>query len=218
MKLSTQVFASLIAALATLTQYAIANDQTPSQKPTKVEATVIARTKATSPDPIFKKVIPIIQRELPPDMVMRLPNSVPHVYKDESNNGRGTKVYANNSDYSADIDGGTYIVRLSRTTDCNATSCGVGYISASRNKPNIWDSQSGSESKDKEESIQIKPGLSGYYFYARAGSAGFRHNIYWQQDGVYFRLNFRGFEKEEVRQMATSMALGSVIRTSAQTK
>jgi hypothetical protein len=173
---------------------------------------------STSPDPIFKDIIPKIRRELPRDMVMRLPASIPNVYKEALNNGQGTQIYANNAEYSSDMDGGSYIVRLSRTPDCNATSCGVGSIYASRNKPSIRDSDSGNESKDKEESIQIKPGLSGYYFYARAGSAGYRHNIYWKQNGVYFHLNFRGFEKEEVRQMATSMSLGSVIRPSTQTK
>jgi hypothetical protein len=212
MKSSIHIFASLVAALATLSQAAIANSQAPSQKSTTIESTVIARTKATSPDPIFKDIIPIIRRELPHDMVMRLPASIPNVYKEALNNSQGTQVYANDSNYSAEVNGGSYIVRLSRTPDCRVTACGVGYISASRNKPNIHDSDSGIESKDKEESIQIKPGLSGYYFYARAGSAGHRHNIYWQQNGVYFHLNFRGFEKEEVGQMATSMSLGSIIR------
>jgi hypothetical protein len=218
-KTTVQLSASLVSVLAIFSQSVIAvtNSQAPSLKLTKIEATVIARTKATSPDPIFKDIIPKIRRELPHDMVMRLPVSVPKVYKEALNNSQGTQVYANDSDYSAEVNGGSYIVRLSRTPECRVTACGVGYISASRNKPSIHDSDSGIESKDKEESIQIKPGLSGYYFYARAGSAGHRHNIYWQQNGVYFHLNFRGFEKEEVRQMAASMAAGNLIRSSIAT-
>jgi hypothetical protein len=167
---------------------------------------IIPSAAVASPAPLFKNIIPNIRRELPKSMVMRLPSFVPNVYKGISDyNGNGTKVYATGSKNSPGAEGG-YNVYLSRTPDCNATSCGVGYISVSRNKPSIRDSQSGHENVEYEKSITIKPGLSGYYFYARAGSAGERHNIYWKQNGLYFLLNFRGFEKEEVKRMATSMA------------
>jgi hypothetical protein len=165
-----------------------------------------------TPDPLFKNIISDIRRELPKDMVMRLPSLVPNVYKEVgAYNGNGTKVYVTGSKYSPGVEGG-YTVYLSRTPDCSTTSCGVGYISVSRNKPSIRDSQTDHESKDHEKSITIKSGLPGYYFYARAGSAGYRHNVYWKQNDMYFHLNFRGFEKEEVRKMAASMAKEKAIR------
>jgi hypothetical protein len=166
------------------------------------------------PDSIFQHVIPAIRRELPKGMVMRLPSHVPYVYKEERfYNGYGTKVYVSNSGYASDGDsGGRYFIALSRTPNCNVTACGVGIISAQRNKPIITDSNTGVESTSKEKRIMIKPGLSGYYFYARAGSAGERHHIYWQQNGLHFHLNFRGYTREEIKRMAASMAKEKVIR------
>lgn len=165
-----------------------------------------------APDPLFKAIIPSVRRELPQDMVVRLPKLVRNVYKEDSSyQGKGTKVYATSSQYRPDIDRGSYIIMLSRTPDCNTTSCGVGYIAVQRDKPSIHDSSSGAESKDKENVISIRSGLNGYYFYARAGSAGERHNVYWQQNGLYFHLNFRGYTKDEVIKMANSMSTEKAI-------
>jgi hypothetical protein len=46
------------------------------------------------------------------------------------------------------------------------------------------------------------------------GSGGYHHHVYWKQDNLFFEIEARGFEKEEIIKMANSMSIGQVIRAS----
>jgi hypothetical protein len=158
----------------------------------------------TQIDPIFSPLIPKFRIHLSEDMVVRLPSYVPRVYK--KGKDRGQKVYAYESiPYLAEIP--IFITVLTTKPNCTTNDCSdIGYIKADRRKPAILDSKIENKSKEQEQSIQIKSGLSGYYLRANNASGEDVHNVYWKQEGIWFQINVTGFKKDEVLAMARSMA------------
>jgi hypothetical protein len=183
-----------------------------SQKP-KVQKSFL------TPDPIFNSVIPSIRSGLPKDMVMRLPSSVPKAYS----TGESVQLYADPL-YAAScqrkpkfeiINNCYYAISLRNHSTCNSTGCIIGDINVGYKKPIFYDSDTGTENKDKETAINIRSGLRGYYVFSRHGSSGHHHHIYWKQDNLFFEIDVRdSLKKDEVIKMANSMSIGQVIRSS----
>ncbi|WP_143855531.1 hypothetical protein [Nostoc sp. 'Peltigera membranacea cyanobiont' 232] len=58
--------------------------------------------------------------------------------------------------------------------------------------------------------INLKSGIQGFYFYARAG---YRHHVFWKQNGLFFEVQSRALSKQQVINMAISMVQESPIRS-----
>jgi hypothetical protein len=52
-----------------------------------------------------------------------------------------------------------------------------------------------------------------YYFYARSGSAGYRHHVFWKQNGLFFEVQSRALSKQQVINMAISMSKETPIKS-----
>lgn len=151
-----------------------------------------------APAPLFRPVIQSIRNQLPKDMVMRLPSQVPP--------SDGINTYAVVREYR----GGLFAVNLASRPDCDVTACNMGNIFVSRKIP--IDKNSGLyESQRSAKQFNLQPGVKGYYYYARSGSAGYRHHVFWKQNGLYFEVESRALSKQQVINMAISMTKESPI-------
>ena len=56
------------------------------------------------------------------------------------------------------------------------------------------------------EQISIKPKINGIYLTALHGTNGFYEHVFWQQDGLFFHVQSRVHSKQEVIDIARSMA------------
>lgn len=90
----------------------------------------------------------------------------------------------------------------------------MGNIFVMRNNPMKNKYEDGlSESRRNSQSINLQRGIKGFYFYARSGSAGYRHHVLWKQNGLYFEIESRTLSKQQVINMGISMAKESPIRS-----
>jgi len=159
------------------------------------------------PAPIFQPILQDIRNQLPLNMVIRLPDYLPEVTTE------GIKIYAQVRQYSEGYEGGYTGVDFAAHPDCTTTSCGLGHIFVSREEPYQHENNEISENYHQAKPINLKQGVKGYYFYARGGSSGYRHHVIWKQNGLFFEVDFRGLSKEQVIDIAKSMAKESPIRS-----
>lgn len=81
----------------------------------------------------------------------------------------------------------------------------MGNIFVSRGNP-LNDNDSLLENRRQAKPINLTAGIRGFYFYARSGSAGYRHHVFWKQNGLFFEVESRALSKQQVINMAISMA------------
>lgn len=160
----------------------------------------VAQSAIASPASIFQPTLQDIRAQLPKGMVMRLPAFVPQ---------SGTTTYAKVAGYFPEQ--GLFRVDLASEPDCDATACNMGNIFVSRRGNSLGgnDGLPGSHAKP----IALKPGVRGFYSYYRSGSAGYRHHVSWKQDGLFFEIESRNLSKQQVVNMAISMAKEPPIRS-----
>ncbi|AVH74422.1 hypothetical protein [Nostoc sp. 'Lobaria pulmonaria (5183) cyanobiont'] len=159
-----------------------------------------------APAPLFRPVLKDIRSQLPKDMVIRLPAFVPNA------DIKGVNTYAIVRGYQSEYGGGFFAVDFASVPDCSATFCNMGNIFVMRDNPK--DENSGlSEDYRNAKPINLKSGIRGFYFYARSGSAGYRHHVFWKQNGLFFEVQSRALSKQQVINMAISMVQESTIKS-----
>ncbi|MCW5312957.1 hypothetical protein GTQ43_03555 [Nostoc sp. KVJ3] len=151
------------------------------------------------PAPLFKPILKDIPNQLPRDMVIRLPSSVPEAGIE------GVNTYAIVRGYQNEYQGGMFGVDFASRNDCSVTACNMGNIFVSRGNP-LNENDSLLENRRQAKPINLKAGIRGFYFYARSGSAGYRHHVFWEQNGLFFEVESRALSKQQVINMAISMA------------
>jgi hypothetical protein len=156
------------------------------------------------PAPMFRPILRDIQNQIPKGMVMRLPASIPN---------NGMKLYPivprEKSDFLGDD---AFVIGLASTPNCDATACNIGNLAVSR-RNHSYSSELLQESRQNGEPITLKKGIRGFYFYKRAGSAGYRWEVVWEQNGMVFEVDFRRMSRKQVIDVAISMANESPIRS-----
>jgi hypothetical protein len=159
-----------------------------------------AQSAIAVPASIFQPILQDIRTQLPKGMVMRLPANVPDV---------GATTYAGVSGYFPEQ--GFFRIDLTSEPDCDATACNMGNIFVFRRGNSLGENDGLPDSRTKL--ITLKPGVRGFYSYYRSGSAGYRHHVFWKQDGLFFEVESRAMSKQQVINMAISMATEPPIRS-----
>lgn len=154
------------------------------------------------PAPIFRPFIRNIQDQLPRDMVMRLPASIPYrSLPASSNNTLYPYLYSKNGELG---------ITLYYSPGCRANPCFAGEFIVSK----LDEHKSKLEAIAKWScanavSVNIKPGIKGVYTNIRCGGTGDgSQTIFWKQNGLTFSAQLRAADniKQELLEIATSMA------------
>lgn len=159
-----------------------------------------AQSAIAVPASIFQPILQDIRTQLPRGMVMRLPAFVPEVE---------ITTYAVVAGYFSDQ--GFFRVDLASRPDCGVTACNMGNIFVFRQRNPLDENDGLQDSHTK--AITLKPGIRGFYSYYRSGSAGYRHHVSWKQDNLFFEVESRAMSKQQVIDMAISMATEPPIRS-----
>ncbi|MEG4202704.1 hypothetical protein QUA20_02055 [Microcoleus sp. Pol7_A1] len=154
------------------------------------------------PAPIFRPLLRDIQAQLPRDMVMRLPTSIPY---------RSLPASSNNTLYPyLSSRGGELSIQLYYFPRCRANSCFAGEFSASNSDTRMAELEKQAKWPCANAvSVNIKPGIKGVYTNIRCGGSGDgSQTIFWKQNGLTFSAQLRAAAniKQELLEIATSMA------------
>jgi hypothetical protein len=159
-----------------------------------------AQTATAEPASIFRPLIRDIQTQLPRGMVMRLPAVIP-------NPPSGIPGYRPAIIPSNDREGGYFAIVLV-TSNCPETRlvavCDTGRIVVERRDSNT--NQRLRENQQQGSSISLKTGVRGFYRSYIQPTRGQMHEIVWEQDGMIFMVMSRSMSREQVINVAISMA------------
>ncbi|MEG4087943.1 hypothetical protein [Microcoleus sp. Pol12B4] len=155
------------------------------------------------PAPIFRPFIRDIQTQLPRNMVMRLPASIPYRSLPPAN--------SNNTLYSyLSSRGGELSIQLYYRPGCRANACFAGEFSASNSDTRMAELEKQAKWPCANAvSVNIKSGIQGVYTNIRCGGSGDgSQTIFWKQNGLTFSAQLRAAAniKQELLDVATSMA------------
>jgi len=157
---------------------------------------------SAEPASIFRPFIRDIQTQLPRDMVMRLPASIPY---------RSLPAISNNTLYPYFYSkNGELGITLYYSPGCRANSCFAGEFIVSK----LDEHKSKLEAIAKWScanavSVNIKPGIKGVYTNIRCrGTGDGSQTIFWKQNGLTFSATLRAADniKQELLEVAASMA------------
>jgi hypothetical protein len=155
------------------------------------------------PASIFRPLLRDIQAQLPRDMVMRLPASIPYrsLPPANSNNTLYPYLYSKNGELG---------ITLYYFPGCRANSCFAGEFSASNSDTRMAELEKQAKWPCANAvSVNIKPGIKGVYTNIRCGGSGDgSQTIFWKQNGLTFSAQLRAADniKQEMLEIATSMA------------
>jgi hypothetical protein len=160
---------------------------------------------AARPAEIFEPYLPQIQQSLPPGHVMRLPSQV----------RLGSSVVVDPQELIVRVfparQPATMTVSLF-ACETGAYPCLVGSFSSMRaNDPTAQ--QELSRHQAMATSITLKPGIQGFLREgARQAPASNFSSVMWQQDGMIYTVSFLAHERQNILNMALSMANDIPIR------
>lgn len=155
------------------------------------------------PAPIFRPLLRDIQAQLPRDMVMRLPTSIPYRSLPPADSNNTLYPYLSSKS-------GNLTVELYYFPGCRANSCFAGRFSVSKLDADRADLEKQAKWPcANAASVNIKPGLKGVYTNIKCGGSGDgSQTIFWKQNGLTFSAQLRAATniKQELLDIATSMA------------
>ena len=188
-----------------------------AESPTYISQTANVSTGAENqppnPAPLFRPILQDIQNQIPPGLQMRLPTFMPDA------SGPIPRyypvVYADTDGLSIILAAGTETcLEQAQTNGSVAGVCYAGSINVSF-KGNESTSSSANSSHESRAPITLKEGVRGFYTLGNRFGSGYRPYVQWEQDGMIYTIGGHGMTRQQLLDVAISMANQPTIQSIA---
>lgn len=141
-------------------------------------------SEGDSVDSVFRSTLSQIQRDLPHNLVMRLPASLEVARVNRPQN----QLYSS----LAPLQNNEFRVSITTTADCQSRFCGVGYLATYTKNAKADQGHLSFRNSSSAIPVNLAKGISGAYIYvdSRGASSGPYQLVIWEQDNQIYMISF----------------------------